>query len=768
MSKLAKRLSILVCLLVVQSACIQPFPSSTPQPELPARNETPLFTDAEIDYATKDLGVEDGLEGAEDSNPVPEGKEMNDASNNGDLTPQAVLTGVRGFVVYIWNNPADTTQPWRIYRHDEVTNANTLVYGGLREISSVAISGNGNTLLTSMREATNATSDFEVYQIVISPQTVTALTNNAGSESNVSISGNTGFYAWEGDATTAGVRNIFLRNNTVSPATTSRVNAGINQTQPSISNDGRYVALMRRGTTGTYQLYLYNRTANSYTRHTDIADVIEHPSASNYGQLAWLQKVGASNRIYIRDIAANTNTLEYNTTNLLNHPHLTADGKYLSYAQQVSGVFNVYIRNVDSNQQVRAVNSTLNNTAPYWQFPVPGSLDTTFGTGGEVTTNFGSDFDYAAALILDNSDRLVVAGGRFNGSNMDFALARYTANGTLDTTFGTGGIITTDIGSSNDIAKALILDSSNRLVVAGEFDNSTNGSNHRFALVRYNADGSLDTTFGTGGKVTTDVSSSYDYVGALILDQNNRLVVAGDINVGHNVDVTLVRYNTDGTLDSTFGTGGIVTTGFGTIIDSANAMILDNNNRLVIAGSKYDQSNSDVILARYNADGTLDSTFGIGGKVITNLGFNLDDANALIRDSNNRLVIAGFSGPFGDFAIARYNTDGTLDTSFGTGGIVRTDFATNNDYANALILDYRNRLVVAGLSAALDDEVGVLARYNPNGTLDTTFGINGILTIDFGAGHDRAVALIQDRANRLVVVGETDHLKDVILVRYWP
>jgi uncharacterized delta-60 repeat protein len=771
MSKLAKRLSVIVCLLVVQSSCIQPPPTSAQQPGPPTVTETPLFGDADIDNAISDITEDVSLDGSEDTTIPNDGAtEVSKPGGEGELSAQAVLSGARGFVVYIWNDPADTIQPWRIYRHNEVTDANTLVYGGLREISSVAVTGNGNTLVVSMRETTTGTSDFEVYQIVVSPQTVTQLTSNTGSESNVSMSGSAGFYAWEDDSTTAGVRNVLLRNNTVSPTTTIRLSATINQTQPSISNDGRFITMMRRDSTNNnYLIMLYNRAANTYTTARSVPDVMEHPSVSNNAEkIAWLQKTGMNNLIFVRDIAANTNTQVLSTTDQLNHPHLSADGLTLTFAQQVTGIFNVYTRNLTTNLQVKAVTSTVNNTAPYWQFPVAGTLDTTFGTAGKVTTNFGSDVDYAAAVILDASNRLVVAGGRLNGNTMDFVVARYTTNGSLDTTFGTGGIVTTDIASSNDIAKALILDNNNRLVVAGESDTSSDGSNHRFALVRYNADGTLDATFGTGGKVTTDVSPSYDYVGALLLDQNNRLVVTGDGNFTHNRDVALVRYNTNGTLDTTFGTGGIVRTDFGTIIDSGHALIRDNNNKLIVAGSKYDQVNSDVILARYNVDGTLDTTFGTGGKVSTNLGSNRDEANALIRDSSNRLIIAGTNGTFGDIALARYSTNGTLDTTFGSSGIVTTGVATNNDSTNALIIDYRGRLVVAGTSASVNNGQGVLVRYNPSGTLDTSFSTTGVVTINFGAGRYRATALLQDRTNRLVVVGNNDNNSDVTLVRYWP
>jgi Subtilase family len=164
-----------------------------------------------------------------------------------------------------------------------------------------------------------------------------------------------------------------LRNNTLSPATTTTLSPTVNQTQPSISNDGRYIALIRRvAVTNNYLVTLYNRTANTYSNIRQATSVLEHPSASNYGEkVAWLEKVGSSNRINVRDIQAAITTQILSTTNVLNHPHLAADGNYLTFAQQVSGKFAVYIRNLTTNQQVVAVTSSVNNTAPYWQFPAP-------------------------------------------------------------------------------------------------------------------------------------------------------------------------------------------------------------------------------------------------------------------------------------------------------------------------------------------------------------------------------------------------------------
>ena len=169
-----------------------------------------------------------------------------------------------------------------------------------------------------------------------------------------------------------------------------------------------------------------------------------------------------------------------------------------------------------------------------------GSLDTTFGKSGKVTTAIGIIHDYAYALGIQPDGKIVAAGSSHNGYNDDFALVRYNVDGSLDTTFGTGGKVTTAIGSSGDVAYALGIQSDGRIVVAGI---SWNGSHTDSALVRYNANGSLDTTFGIGGKVITPVGSRHDYARALGIQSDGEIVTAGYyLNQDGYNNFVLVRY----------------------------------------------------------------------------------------------------------------------------------------------------------------------------------------------------------------------------------
>ena len=360
-----------------------------------------------------------------------------------------------------------------------------------------------------------------------------------------------------------------------------------------------------------------------------------------------------------------------------------------------------------------------------------GSLDTTFGTNGIVNTPIGSSYDGANALGIQSDGRIVVAGSSSNGSNYDFAIARYGTDGSLDTTFGAGGIVTTNIGSGDDVASALGIQSDGRIVVAGK---SGTGSNYDFALVRYNTDGSLDTGFGTGGKVTTPIGSDWDIAYALGIQSDGRIVAAGYSSNGDHYDFALVRYNTDGSLDTRFGAGGKVTTSVGSGYDRAFALVIQSDGRIVVAGtSSSNGSKYDFALVRYNTDGSLDTRFGTGGKVTTLTGSGNGAALALGIQSDGRILAAGYSSNGGNYnyAIARYNTDGSLDTGFGTGGIVTTPAGSGYDRAYALGIQPDGRIVVAGTSSNGSNYNFVLMRYDTDGSLDTRFGTG------FDIGYDK-------------------------------
>jgi uncharacterized delta-60 repeat protein len=381
----------------------------------------------------------------------------------------------------------------------------------------------------------------------------------------------------------------------------------------------------------------------------------------------------------------------------------------------------------------------------------PGDLDTGFGAGGITTTAVGTG-DGAHAVVQRADGKLVAAGYSYNGSNYDFALARYNTDGSLDTSFGTGGKTTTAIGSSHDSVFSMVQQTDSKLVLAGYSYNSS--TSYNFALVRYNEDGSLDSSFGTGGIVTTAMSSSDDSSYSVIQQTDGKLVVAGYARVGSSYRFALARYNTDGSLDSSFGTGGKVITPVGVSYAFILSVIQQADGKLVATGYVHNGSNYDFGLVRYNTDGSLDTSFGVGGVVLTAVGTSQDYPFSVIQQADGKLVAAGYShsGSNHDFALVRYNEDGSLDSSFGTGGKVTTAVGAGHDYIYSVIQQANGKLVAAGYSTNAGVDSFALALYNTDGSLDTDFGTGGIVITAVGS-DGQAYSVIQQADGKLVAAG---------------
>jgi uncharacterized delta-60 repeat protein len=384
-----------------------------------------------------------------------------------------------------------------------------------------------------------------------------------------------------------------------------------------------------------------------------------------------------------------------------------------------------------------------------------GDLDPTFGTGGKVTTDFIEGVDYAFAVAIQGDGNIVVAGV----ANSDFALARYNPDGALDPTFGTAGKVTTDFeGVDFAVATAVAIQGDGKIVAAGYLG----ASNYDFALARYNPDGTLDPTFGTGGEVTTDFFGGFDEAWAVAIQGEGHIVVAGYTYEGSNFDFALARYKPDGTLDPMFGTGGKVTTDFFGGDDYAFAVAIQGDGNIVAAGV----ANGDFALAGYNPDGALDPTFGTAGKVTTDFFGSEDDAHAVGIQGDGRIVAVGLAvnGDSG-FGLARYKPDGTLDPTFGTGGKVITFFG-GQDFATSVAIQQDGDIVAAGSDTS---EHFALARYNPDGTLDPTFGTGGKVTTDFFGDYNVADAVAIQGDGKIVAAGISccgPGIYDFALARY--
>jgi uncharacterized delta-60 repeat protein len=373
-----------------------------------------------------------------------------------------------------------------------------------------------------------------------------------------------------------------------------------------------------------------------------------------------------------------------------------------------------------------------------------GDLDPAFGIGGKVTTDFNNNGDFGRAMALQPDGKIVV-GGSTVSNGTDFALARYNTNGSLDPAFGVGGWTSTDFNGLFDAVRGIALQTDGKIVAAGI---TTNGSTiFDFALARYNQDGSLDPSFGAVGKVVTDFSGGFDDADALLVQPDGKIVVAGTTSPpAGGSTFALARYNTNGSLDLSFGSGGKVSTDFGAIGLGA---ALQQDGRIIVVGS----SGGGFATARYNNDGSPDLGFGSGGRVVTMFASGAGTAYAVTLQSDQKILVAGYSG-FYDFTLARYGSTGDLDSSYGSGGIVITDFYGGSDKGLAVALQTDGKAVVAGSAfTTLGFSDFGLARYDTSGNLDPSFGTSGKVTTDFSGSEDQAWAIAIQTDGKIVVAG---------------
>ena len=349
----------------------------------------------------------------------------------------------------------------------------------------------------------------------------------------------------------------------------------------------------------------------------------------------------------------------------------------------------------------------------------PGTLDTSFNGTGIVTTSIATH-DIGNAVAIQSNGRIVVAGVSYNGSNDDFAVVRYNIDGTLDTSFNGTGKVTTPIGSGDDVAYSVAIQSDGKIVAAGY----SSGGFADFAIVRYNTNGTLDTSFNGTGKVTTPIGFADDGAYSVAIQSDGKIVAAG-FTEGSLDDFAIVRYNIDGTLDTSFNGTGKVTTAIGAAtFEQAHSVAIQSDGRIVAVGySSTNGSDNDFAAVRYNTNGTLDTSFNGTGIVTTPIGSGSDAAYSVLAQSDGKIVAVGFSSDSGSglgVAVVRYNTDGTLDTSFNGTGKVTTP---GTGVALSAALQSDGRIVAAGYAFLTTDFV--LVRYNANGTLDTSFNGTG-------------------------------------------
>jgi uncharacterized delta-60 repeat protein len=395
-----------------------------------------------------------------------------------------------------------------------------------------------------------------------------------------------------------------------------------------------------------------------------------------------------------------------------------------------------------------------------------GDLDSTFSGDGKATKDSGSNFNEGVrAMTIQANGKIVVVGDSnitFGAPGTNFMVARFNANGSPDATFSGDGMLKTNFGNPSE-ALGVTLQADGKIVVVGQTCTPMPEWICNMAIARYNTNGSLDTTFSADGKQAVDFGGGDNgsYGGVVVL-QNGKILVAGRMFNGSNFDFALYRLNVNGSLDNTFSGDGRVNTGFGAGTNEHTfGLALQPDGKIILAGQTCDASwgNCDYALVRYNVNGSRDTTFSGDGRQRTNFGGN-EYANAIKLQADGKIVTAGRrEAPNGcSFTLARYNINGALDPSFSGDGKAATFLpSTTCGWWQFLGLGIQStgKIVIAGGLGPDGSKDFMVVRYTAAGLLDATFSGDGKVVTDFG-GNDSADALVIQSNDRIVAAGFTD------------
>ena len=406
----------------------------------------------------------------------------------------------------------------------------------------------------------------------------------------------------------------------------------------------------------------------------------------------------------------------------------------------------------------------------------PGDLDTSFHADGRRTTDFGGN-DLGNAIAVQDDGRIVVAG---SGTG-NFQISRYTTSGLLDSSFSGDGKSANDLGSTSEGARAAAIQADGKIVVAGFTFRRARG--FEFALMRYNGNGTLDTSFDGDGKLITDFVGSDDIAHAVEIQTNGKIVVAGEaFSPRTGLQFAMARYHTNGALDTTFSGDGKRMANHPGTEEAAYDLALQPDGKLVLAGWMTDDGfNTDLLVGRFTPSGNNDATFSVDGwsePEIVGGDAEVEVATSVAIRAEDEILIGGYANPTADadevaFLVLQLTPAGLLDTAWGEEGGYTFGFVGDFDaFGHDLVLQEDHKIIVVGtvvINAEGDNDMGVL-RLDAGGAPDASFGTNGeVITDEFGGDTDAWFSAALQEDGKLVTAGTTDGPGgdlDVAVARY--
>lgn len=392
----------------------------------------------------------------------------------------------------------------------------------------------------------------------------------------------------------------------------------------------------------------------------------------------------------------------------------------------------------------------------------PMKLDSTFNAIGYTLLETGNS-DKCTSSVLQPDGKLLLCGWTLeSGQEADVLLIRLMPDGSLDNSFGLGGIVRIDYDKHTEKANAIALQADGRIVITGTAYNQNYPHEYDFATLRLNPDGSIDKSFGNEGWVITDLGTNEEFASVIAIQTDGKIVSAGRIDVGGHSDFAMVRYLPDGSVDSLFGNGGVVQTTFFNdwrTWDEAHAIAIFPDGKILLGGYAY---RPFFGLAKYNPDGSLDSTFGEHGLVTMDFGnFRSGVINTIQLTDDGGFLAGGPVGNMefpwkGNIAIVRYQSNGDLYTEFGINGIAKISIGEQSIIGDMRLMP-DGRIIIGGTSNIIweTQDDWLLARLTPNGELDASFDSDGyvIHMMEIGTSNVNQVLIQPD--DKIILAGYT-------------
>lgn len=394
-------------------------------------------------------------------------------------------------------------------------------------------------------------------------------------------------------------------------------------------------------------------------------------------------------------------------------------------------------------------------------------LDKTFGNNGHTITSFEAYSAEANSIELQSDGKILLAGFGEIDTDNDIVVVRYLPNGELDTSFALDGRFILNISDARDRCHGIAVDSKDNIFLTGY----TVGEDFLFKafVIKLNLNGVIDSTFAKNGVWISKLENSFEDFRAILLQADEKILITGKTEIIGEPAVSIVRLNADGTLDTEFGENGRANVAVPSTSNFNPKFAKLNTNEEIITGGFLLDGSTDIILVKFGSNGDIDPTFGNDGILIDDTNYN-EYANSMAIQKDNKILVCSSvdNGQNRDFGLVRYNQDGLLDTDFGTNGRIFTDFFQITNSAHSISLQEDGKIILGGFVVSSPNANYAIARYDTIGNLDKSFGGNGKIVTDLGLSDYIFVTKIMPN-NNLLCAGNSitaDNISSFSIARY--